>query len=110
MTNLDYTIPTTYICLNVYLNLSVNTKILGLICPLQNYLRATSGSYHASRNRKSGLGPVFPTIYNFELIYFSDTLISHGYFQIFLTDEGNLNASKIDPSPQLIVSVPNRDK
>ena len=43
----------------------------------------------ASRNRKSCLGPVVPTIYDFESIQISDTLMSDGYFYIFVTDESN---------------------
>ena len=37
----------------------------------------------ASGNRKSCLGPIFPTIYDFRSIQFSDTLMSDGYLDIF---------------------------
>ena len=39
----------------------------------------------ASGNMESCLGPVFQTIDEFGSIQFSDTLISDGYFHIFLT-------------------------
>ena len=67
----------------------------------------------ASRNRKSCLmGPVFPIIYDFGSIQFSDTLMSDRYFHIFLTDKSNQNVSEIsiDPSSELIASVPITDK
>ena len=58
------------------------------------------------------LGLVFRTIYDFGSIQLSDTLMSDGYFNIFLTDESNRNVSEIsiDPSSELIVSIPNIDK
>ena len=38
---------------------------------------------------KHCLGPVFPAIYDFGAIQFSDTHMSDGYFHIFLRDESN---------------------
>ena len=43
----------------------------------------------ALKNKKSCLGPVFPTIYDYGSIQFSDTLMSDGYLHIFLMDESN---------------------
>ena len=60
----------------------------------------------------SSLGPVFSTIYDFRSIQFSDTLMSDGYFHIFLTEESNKNLFEISihPVSELVVSVPNTDK
>ena len=40
-------------------------------------------------NGKSCLGPVFLTIYEFGSIQFSNTLMSDGYFHIFLKKQSN---------------------
>ena len=66
----------------------------------------------ASGNRRKLPGSCLSTIYEFGSILFSDTLMSNGYFHIFLTKLSNLNVSEssIDPLSELIVSVPNTDK
>ena len=63
----------------------------------------------ASRNKKSCLGPVLLTNYDFGSIQFSGTFMSDGYFHVFLKDK-NVSEISIDPSSELIVSVPNTDK
>ena len=54
---------------------------------MENYTFERLSTIPASGNRKSCLGPVFPTIYEFGPIQFSDVLMSDGYFQIFLKKE-----------------------
>ena len=53
------------------------------------YRVKTSKHLLMSSVRKSCVGPVFPTIYDFESIQSSDTLMSDGYLNNVLTDECN---------------------
>ena len=68
-----------------------STRSLISIFPvcLQNILsRVISNNFHAHHScvekQKSCLDPVFPTIYDFGSLQFSDTLMSGGYFRLFL--------------------------
>ena len=57
-------------------------------------------NYHSCVwKQESCLVPVFPTIYECGSIQFSDTLMSDGYFHIFLTKESNQNVSEISIDP-----------
>ena len=79
-------------------------------------LRAITGYSHAHfscvEKQERLAGSRLSTIYDFGSIQFSNTLMSDGYFHIFLKDESNENVSEIsiDPPSELIISVPNIDK